>query len=459
MNLIRHLPRFQQAYRALEELAARESWNRQQIEEYQLGRINQLWEHATQHVPYYQRLSRTHALPRRFESVADFQHHVPLLPKQAVNQDSRQFLSQKAGRGSWSCTSGSNGKPTRCFASATGHQEMLRARYRHYAMWDIDIFDRAIFLWGQPAVFLHGWQRRLAALRQQTNDRLRGRLRLPAYHLAPETLRDYLRQMERFQPAMIYGYSHATHLLAQQALAEQYRCKSLKLVTVTSEPATIEMRETITTAFGVPAVVEYGAIECGVIASQWPDGTLRVREDVVLVETLATDEGRYQLVITPLYNPSFPLIRYAIGDLTDRPLHTPAVGFATLGNILGRDNDLIVTRSGRFVHPALLEGIFEHELFDQVRCFKIHQQASGTLEVQLELKDPTATADVSPVVREFTEIVEGYPIEVEIVTKLTTTAAGKHRWIASDLAKQLLEQERHAASQPRSSTAAATIDC
>jgi len=444
MNLVRHLPRFQRAYRALDELAARESWSRSQIEEYQLGRINQLWKHAAQHVPYYQRLCRTHDLPRRFESVEHFQQSVPLLPKQEVNHNPLQFFSENADRGSWTSTSGSSGKPTRFFSGATGHQEMLRTRYRYYAMWDIDIFDRTVYLWGQSSVFLHGWERRLAALRQRLNDRLRGRLRLPAYHLAPETLRDYLRQIERFQPASIYGYSNATHLLAEEALAEQYRCASLKLITVTSEPATEAMRAKITEAFGVPAVVEYGASECGVIASQWPDGQLRVREDVVLVETLPDDDGRYQLVITPLYNPSFPLIRYAIGDLTDRALQKPAQGFATLGNILGRDNDLIVTRTGRVIHPTLLEGIFEHDLFDQVRCFKIHQQADGALDVQLELKEPTASVDVLPVVREFTELVEGYPIDVQIVPKIATTVAGKHRWIVSDLAQQLQEQERSA---------------
>ena len=70
MRLLRHLPRFRQAYRALGELEARERWSRPQVEAWQLERLNAVWAHARAHVPYYRRLAAE--LPPRFASLDEF---------------------------------------------------------------------------------------------------------------------------------------------------------------------------------------------------------------------------------------------------------------------------------------------------------------------------------------------------------------------------------------------------
>ena len=54
MTLLRCLPRFRKAYRAMEIYQERESWSRWKIESFQLDRINALWQQAVRHVPYYQ---------------------------------------------------------------------------------------------------------------------------------------------------------------------------------------------------------------------------------------------------------------------------------------------------------------------------------------------------------------------------------------------------------------------
>jgi hypothetical protein len=39
MTLLRHLPRFREAYRTLDQLARREEWSRAETEEHQLRRV------------------------------------------------------------------------------------------------------------------------------------------------------------------------------------------------------------------------------------------------------------------------------------------------------------------------------------------------------------------------------------------------------------------------------------
>ena len=90
--------------------------------------------------------------------------------------------------------------------------------------------------------------------------------------------------------------------------------------------ASPHMVETIERAFGVPAAMEYGSVECGFLAGEYPDRLLRVREDCALIETLPRSDGRYDIAVTVLGNASFPLLRYLIGDTTDVPLLTPRRG-------------------------------------------------------------------------------------------------------------------------------------
>jgi phenylacetate-CoA ligase len=168
-----------------------------------------------------------------------------------------------------------------------------------------------------------------------------------------------------------------------------------------------------------------------VIAVEWPDRTLRVREDHVLIETMSREDGRFDILATVLNNPSFPLIRYAIGDVTEAPIEHPERGFAILKNIVGRDNDFLVSRSDQPLHGTLFEQILED--YAAVRRYRLHQQADGQLDVTVELTHPRAELDLHHVERSLFEHLE-FPVRARIVDAIAPSPAGKHRWITSDYA-------------------------
>jgi phenylacetate-CoA ligase len=433
MKLLRHLPRFRQAYRELETLAARETWSRSQIEVMQLERLNAVWAHAAAHVPYYRRLATAADLPPRFASLAEYSAAVPVLPKATVREHSADLLSETARKGVWKRTSGSTGSNTAVFWTPDAYREVLRGKYRFLAQWGLDIFDRTAFLWGHAAGHKPGWDGFVARWRQPIEDWLRNRIRLSAYHLGQADLREHLRRLERFRPALLYAYSTAAYLLAQEAEATGWRCPSLKLVTLTSEFVFPHAVETLERVLGVPAVNEYGSVECGFLAGEGPDRTLRVREDHVLIETQPREDGRHEILVTVLNNPSFPLLRYALGDVTDAPLEVPAAGFARLHNIAGRDNDVILSRAGEPLHPTRFNHIFEHD--KAVRRWRIHQRADGSVAVAVEPTDRSAPFDMARLDAEVRRLVDGYPVTVELVGELSPNGAGKHRWILSDLVR------------------------
>ena len=447
VNLIRLLPRFRRARAELATLAARERWSRPEVEAYQLERLNAVWGHAVAHVPHYRRLAAERRLPPCFGSLAEFRGCVPVLTKAEVRARPMDFLSERAGPGEWHLTSGSTGTPMRFFWSGEAHRASLRAKYRFQEAWGIDVFDPAVFLWGRGAALAPGLKGVLAALKAPVLDWLRNRRTLSAYELSPAELRRQLDRIGRFRPALLYGFSRAIHLLAQQARAQGWHCPSLRLAIMTSEPAFAPMVRAAEDALGVPVANEYGSTDLGLTAYEWPDRTLRVREDNVLAEVLPRQDGRFDVVLSTLLNDSYPLLRYAIEDTTAGPLSVPDVGFAILPGVEGRNGDLILSRTGRAIHPTRVDAVFEFETGRLVRRYQVQQRKDGSLDVAVELEDPGDVALAGEVRTKVAALVEGYAVRVEVVSSIPQTAAGKHRMICSELVT---------ASQPAEPAAAST---
>lgn len=439
MSLVRLIPRFRKAYAALTELANRETWSRAEIEAYQLERLNETWAHAVQHVSYYRRLTERENLPQRFANLQEFCATVPILPKSAVRADRMQFLSDMALPGRWKYTGGSTGIPTTFYRSNDAHLRMLRARYRFYQMWNVDIFDRWAYLWGHAASFAPGIKGLKDRLLTPVKDRLRNRIRLSAYDLGKEDLRRHLERIAAFKPAAIYTYSTAGYLLALEAEEIGFQCDSLKLVKLTSEPVHDYIADAAQRAFGVPAINEYGSIECGFIAGQWPDRTLRIREDEVLLETVARDDGRFDIIVTVLGNASFPLIRYQIDDVSDGPIVYPDRGFAILHNLAGRHIDLVLTRSGRKLHGIIFEDVLEK--YSAFRRWRVHQDLSGNISVLIENVREVEQEVLTKITNKLEQLVEGYEVKIELIDELPTTPSGKHRAIISDLASHYVPND------------------
>ncbi|MEO1631440.1 MAG: hypothetical protein AAFU38_11735 [Bacteroidota bacterium] len=431
MRLLRHLPRFRAARAALAVMEERERWVRSDIEAFQLERLNQVWAHARSHIPYYRQLAQAHRLPDRFVSLAEYVHRMPMLDKHVVRAQPGALLSEEARPGTWHRTGGSTGVPMRVYWSYEAHRASLRVRYRTLDQWDLDTFDRTAFLWGHSGSIAPGWAGVKQRLRRPVEDWLRNRLRLSAYRLGPADLDEHLARLARFAPTSLYGYSSAVGLLATRAHERGIRLPSLRVALLTAEPADAATRTAVAEAFGCDAAVEYGSVECGNMAASDRTGALRVREDAVFLETHADADGHEEILVTVLTNPSFPLLRYRIGDVAEGPMARAEQGFAVLPGVRGRQNDILVSRSGRLVHPLAVKHALEHH--PAVRRFRAHQDCDGALTVAVEMA-PDEPLPEATVCATLTEMLGGYPVRIERTERLEGNRAGKHRWVISDLA-------------------------
>ncbi len=179
-------------------------------------------------------------------------------------------------------------------------------------------------------------------------------------------------------------------------------------------------------------------MECGIIANQDRSRKLRIREDRFFVETVAQDHGHYEILVTVLFNPCFPLLRYRIGDLATQKQHVDATGFATIESVCGRNNDFVVAKSGRLVHSIGVKHIFEQ--LDHVHRFRVAQRIDGSVKATMEVSDRDRDADFSRVSKQLGDLLEGFPVETSTVPVIAGNLAGKHRWVTSDLFQSVSEK-------------------
>lgn len=428
MTLARHLPRFRRARRELARLAEHERQPRAIIERDQLERLNRLWDHARLHTTWYAALARERRLPPRFDSLEQFAAVMPLLDKATVRQCPDDLRSRLTGPGRWHTTSGSTGTPMRFYFGHATHQRLMRYQYRFRQMWGIDLFDPVAIMMGGASA-----RGRSARLKLAVMDRMRHRLRLTVDDLSPRTLQGLLHRVAAFRPRAIYGYARAIELLSREAAIRGLGLPSLKAVIVTSEPISPAGLQVVASAWRTPVLVEYGATECPVIAHDWPDGSFRVRDDAVLLETLPLADGRHELALTVLDQLDFPLLRYRIGDVTTRSIVRPAQGFAILGPIGGRSDDLLVSSKGRIIHPSEVDALFEALPAGAIRCYRVHQRRDGSIEATLEPGSRHDPSQLERIRHELASLTDGRSVTTRSVQAIERTAAGKLRTVSSDL--------------------------
>jgi phenylacetate-coenzyme A ligase PaaK-like adenylate-forming protein len=204
--------------------------------------------------------------------------------------------------------------------------------------------------------------------------------------------------------------------------------KELKLVVLSSEYIDTESMTELEQIFGCPVVREYGAIETGIIAADFPGSPLRIMEHRLLVETLPRKDGMYDILVTCLDNPYYPLFRYRLEDLTSAPMVIPDRGAAHLTDILGRVNDLLMMPDGKWLHSAYVTQAIRAVV--PAKRFQIVQEKPDHLHIRLETARALTAAEKERIhSRIFLAFHQGVRITIAENERFETTPKGKHKFV------------------------------
>ncbi|AEM78551.1 MULTISPECIES: phenylacetate--CoA ligase family protein [Thermoanaerobacter] len=175
-------------------------------------------------------------------------------------------------------------------------------------------------------------------------------------------------KIKNFNPNYLAGYPSCIKILADMQQRGEINIKPKKIITG-GEPLSKEISNYLSSVFDADVIDYYGCTESIFLGmgTSWYEG-MYLMDDMNYVEV---DEfGR--LIITPLYNKIFPLIRYRLNDVVegfDREYKGP-LPYTHIKRVIGREEEIMWFKNENgdkdFLHPLFIddldvEGIKEYQ--------------------------------------------------------------------------------------------------
>jgi phenylacetate-coenzyme A ligase PaaK-like adenylate-forming protein len=219
------------------------------------------------------------------------------------------------------------------------------------------------------------------------------------------------------QPDVLGGYASMLHVLADEAAQGRLRIAP-RCVGTAGEPLLPETRAAISATWPVPLVNVWGATESGCLMNTCAHGRAHLAEDTAIIELVDAD-GRpvrpgaraAKILITNLFNPVLPLIRYEISDevtlLAEAcPCGAPS---ACVEDVQGRRDDAF-SYGGTWVHPHAFRSALGRRT--GIVEYQVRQTASGA-DIRVHCRD---RVDLDELAREIEAGLGGLGLPEAVVT-------------------------------------------
>jgi len=308
------------SFQILSELLKSERWDREQVCQLQLQRLQQTVQLAYQHTPYWRQLMDEQGIQSAAIQSLDDLQRFPFLDKDVIRQQREEMVWKDEGkRVQMVRTSGSTNEALEFYTSSTREAHINAARMRGHEWLGIRRGEKELYYWGSPIEL--NKQDRIKRVRDWLiNDGLSN-----GFEVTPERLKGYFQQWLAWQPKCLFGYPSTLVLTVTMAESLNIDLKELKprglsVIITTSEILSPVDRELIAAGFGVPVYDSYGLREAGLIGHECAHGTMHCMDEQVILETIDPEtqqptDGEGELVVTNIVGPAFPIIRYRTGDI------------------------------------------------------------------------------------------------------------------------------------------------
>jgi phenylacetate-coenzyme A ligase PaaK-like adenylate-forming protein len=387
------------------EMKQHDSWTRQELEEYQLGKLRALVGHAKTNSPFY----REHldgVDPDRFSRI----EQLPTIDKRTMMENFDRFVTDP----------GLKLAEIRDHLEGLSRDEYFRREYRvlstggssGYA--GVFVFDRREWSTALASTIRSGWyagitprptnRPKWASVAAHSPRHATARISQSGdfglYKLIRLTVMDPMHEivaaLNEFQPECMTIYPSLGSLLAIEQLEGRLSINP-RVITVTSEICTQDMAQKIEAAWGVKPFNWYAMCEAINIGISCPDAEgIHLFEDMAVVEVVDENNERVpdgtpgtKLLVTNLYNYTQPLIRYEVSDMiTISPEPCPCGRpFRVITQLEGRSDEILsfdaIASGAVEVHPHHFRDLLGG--FQQLKQYQVVQE-KGELHLRLVLR-------------------------------------------------------------------------
>ena len=319
-----------------------EKWSRDELEAYQLKKLQEITDYAFAHVPYYREAySKVGFKPGDIKSLDDFKK-LPPLEKETLRQNPAEyFTSDEAPKlaVSYVKTSGSTGVPLSFACDTVSRAANYAATYRAFNAAGYRIGDVQFILKNFPE------QKTVCAFSKFSRQ-----LTMHSYHLEEESLQTLAGYLLKHSPRHIAAHPNALLELGLRLKNVSSLFSKLKGITSMSEVLTPQVRERLENIFSCKVYDYYSNMESSIMAYQLENGENIFAEYFCLpeIENAESDPLSGELTTTAFYSKAMPLIRYRNKDVvTLRNAKEDEVSrFLHVESVCGRVTERLTLPSG-----------------------------------------------------------------------------------------------------------------
>jgi phenylacetate-CoA ligase len=298
-------------------------------------------------------------------------------------------------------------------------------------------------LWGAEADFL----KTRMSLPLRVQEALLGCIPMNAFRSREEDLRRHYETLCRHpQVDCMMAYVDAAASLALHIQEKGLPHPRLRAIEACANTVTPEWRRLLEETFGAEVFDKYGSRECCDMACECrAHQGLHVLSPNVFLEVVDAQGASCppgqtgRLLVTLLNNPSFPMIRYEIGDLAQwaEPGPCPCgLAWPRLQNLQGRADDMLLTEDGTWLTSVFVRHMVGVALNRQLlREWQLEQAGPRQFAFRyVPAREDGLAENLARLEETFRQALgQGVAIQMQRVGELPPLASGKIRWIVNRL--------------------------
>lgn len=405
------------------------------ISNYQISKFNKLWQNIQVNVPFYKSLVSQKVVPKDILSFDDFKMF-PIIDRSYVQENINKFTNSIKKPDTWVTTGGSTGTPLNYPSWKSETQEYESSVWYARNFYNINRSDRMFRLWGHSHTLGSGFSKYKNTFALKIGLPLIGYKRFPAYDLSDDKLREAGKEIIKFKPKYIIGYSKALYMLARVNKDKKNQFHQLNLKAVIGAAEGFEKdkdRDFIQEVFGCPVGLEYASMETKLLAHTHPDGGYKIIWRNNLVECVddennPSNSGR--ILVTSLYDRAFPLIRYELGDIIVNTKNSKDSVYA-FGEVQGRDNDFLMLDENTPLHSEAITHAIKFS--DKVVAYQIRYTKDNKYTIYVKSNEKLLDRDFQEIKKRLKKVdTRLNTIEIKQADQLKQTIAGKTNWLMKE---------------------------
>lgn len=401
-------------------------WSEEQLKDYQDKKLRALIHHAYLNVPYYTEVFNERKLkPKDIKSQEDL-HKLPLLTKEIIRKnfpDKMQARNISPKKLILSGSGGSTGEPLQYYRTKKDLSFARACNLRAWYWMGYRLGDRYIKISTMPR---NSWYKKL-------QDFVNLSLHLHTKSFSDKDIEQLISIIRKKKYKFLRGYPASLFIIANYMEKKQINDIFLKGINTTSEPLYPYMRELIENKFHCPIFDSYSAEGGPVIAQCEYKEFYHIASEKSICEFHKNNDPAFpdlhKIIFTDLHNYATPFIRYDVKDYVSISNKDCICGrkLGILKKIEGRDSDILITPSGRYITFYFFIGYFEHKNY--LDLFQMQQNSLTEFTLKIVVNKNFSPRIKETIYKDFIEVLgKDVNLSIEITQDIPLAPSGKRRF-------------------------------